>query len=732
MEGFYITIIAILLILAIADLIVGVSNDALNFLGQAIGSKAATYKTILIVASIGILAGAIFSDGMMEIARRGIFNPGQLTFSDLMIICLSMMLADVLLLDIFNAYGLPTSTTVSLVFELLGATLGLALIKSFNGNVNPLTLINIDSAFIIVLGILLSLLIAFPLGALVQFITRCIFTFNYDKSLKYMGSIWGAISITIIMYFLVLKEAEHVPFIKNHTIIWIRNNELILFISCFLFFIFLFQFLHSFFRLHILKLVTLAGTFALAMAFASNDLVNFIGVPLAALLAYNDFVASVFQADDFVVGILLHPFKTPSGFLIISGLIMIVTIVISRKSRFVTQTALDLSSQNDEYERFKPSVFAQFLVRGFLIVNYLLKRIIPVSLQRQIDKRFDVAIKSKEYEPTANFDLIRASVNLVTASMLIAFGTAHRMPFSTTFVTFMVGMGSSLADRAWDRENAVYRVAGMATVLGGWFYTTMAGFFLAMVIAMLLYLGGAYALIFIIIGFIVITIRTHVAFRRIEMQRFAHREIGENITDKSLQIIRKDYISQNISQISELFHLFTQALCSADRIALKKCRYRLKNTIQKTIVLKQTIAKQIVHIEEENIEEAKHLLEQLSLINRISKNLVFLVSQSIQFINNGHREFNADQKNDIQQLDNLILQFIDAIIVVQQTDKKDDFDNLLIRKKELEELEENLKHKQIECIKSNQAGISASLLLIELINESAILHGNYFKLLKLN
>lgn len=515
METFYLFIVIFLFILAIFDLSVGVSNDAVNFLNSAIGSKAASFKTIMIIAAIGIFAGATLSNGMMEVARHGIYQPQYFYFSEIMCILLAVMLTDVVLLDIFNSLGMPTSTTVSLVFELLGGTVALAIIKIINtdGALQFGDLLNTDKALTVILAIFVSVAIAFFFGTVVQFLSRTLFTFNYKPRMKYFVAVFGGIAATSILYFMLIKGLKDTTFMSGALKDWVHNNTSFIVWSCFIGFTILMQVLH-WLKINVFKIIVLLGTFALALAFAGNDLVNFIGVPLAGFSAYLDFTSygGSIDPEALLMTSLLGPAKTPWYFLIAAGLVMVIALLTSKKAQNVVKTSLDLSRQSDGEEAFGTSPVARVLVRTSSNMATTLMSVVPENIKQWMDTRFnqDEII----LENGAAFDLIRASVNLVLAGLLIALGTSLKLPLSTTYVTFMVAMGTSLADRAWGRESAVYRITGVLSVIGGWFITAGAAFVICFLVATIIYFGGTAAIVALIGLATYSLVRSHLAFRK--------------------------------------------------------------------------------------------------------------------------------------------------------------------------------------------------------------------------
>ena len=528
MEISYLLIVAFMFMLAIIDLTVGVSNDAVNFLSSAVGSKAAKLKTVLFVAAIGVFVGAAFSSGMMDIARHGIFQPSFFTFSEVMCIFLAVVISDVFLLDLFNSLGLPTSTTVSMVFELLGASFIISLIKISSGatTASMVDLLNTDKALTMIISIFLSVAIAFVFGLIVQWLARVVFTFNFRRNLSAKIGVYGGIAVTAILYFMLIKGLKGSTLIPVDVKNYINEHTGMLLLASFVFFTLLMQLLH-WCKVNVLKIVVLIGTFSLALAFAGNDLVNFIGVTLAGLSSYQDFAANAngVAADQFVMNSLMESAKTPVFFLVGAGAVMVYALYTSKKAKKVLQTSISLASkQNDENEMFGSSPLARNVVRVVTNLVNAVSHKTPDSVKRWINKRFEPL---EEREDVA-FDLVRASINLVLAGLLIAVGTSMKLPLSTTYVTFMVGMGSSLADRAWGRESAVYRVTGVVSVIGGWFITAGAAFILAALVATIMYFGGLPAMYIMIAIVIYLLIHSHLKYNKKQQ---------EDKGDKKMQVI---------------------------------------------------------------------------------------------------------------------------------------------------------------------------------------------------
>lgn len=582
----FLGIIIFLFLLAIFDLVVGVSNDAVNFLNSAIGAKAASFKLIIAIAAIGIFCGATMSNGMMEIARHGIFRPEQFYFQELMCIFLAVMVTDVVLLDIFNTLGMPTSTTVSMVFELLGGTFVIALIKIAGDETGLLSfadLLNTEKALSVILGIFLSVAVAFFFGTLVQYISRLIFTFNYTKKLKYTIALFGGIAATAIIYFMLIKGVKDSSFMTADNKHWVQDNTLMLVGICFVFFTVLMQVLH-WCKVNVFKVIVLLGTFALAMAFAGNDLVNFVGVPLAGLSSYTDFMANG-NGDTmgYLMGSLNEPAKTPFLFLMASGIIMVVALMTSKKAQNVVKTSVDLSRQDEGDEMFGSSAVARSIVRSTMNASSSIAKVIPAGVKRWVDSRFnkDVMIM----ENGAAFDLVRASVNLVLAGLLIALGTSLKLPLSTTYVAFMVAMGTSLADRAWSRDSAVFRITGVLSVIGGWFITAGAAFTICFVVTLIMYYGGTIAMLAMIALAIFLLVRSNISYnKKLKKDKtkddlFA-RLIASKDKDERWALLRQHVNNTLVNSMDytiDAYNKVTNGFINEDLKSLRKVVYKTDN-----------------------------------------------------------------------------------------------------------------------------------------------------------
>lgn len=719
----YIIFIIILFILAISDLVVGVSNDAVNFLNSSIGSKVAPFYTILVIAALGIIVGATFSGGMMEIARSGIFNPGEFYFSEIMIIFLAVMITDVILLDSFNTIGLPTSTTVSLVFELLGAAVAISTIKIINSGESVAELakyINTSKALAIISGILISVIIAFTAGSIIQFFTRLIFSFSYEKYMKIVGGLYGGIALTVIIYFLIVKGAKGATFMTENTLEWIENHTWRILLFSLIGFTVILQILITLFRVNVLKIVVLAGTFSLAMAFAGNDLVNFIGVPLAGYDSFRNFAANPeFQPDTFLMEALAVPVKTPPLFLLTAGIIMVITLFTSKKARTVTNTEVNLARQETGNERFSSTIISRSVVHGAVGFSKTINKFIPKKIEDFIEKRFSQP-KSPKNKTKPSFDQLRASVNTIVASILIASGTSLKLPLSTTYVTFMVAMGTSLADRAWSRESAVYRVSGVMTVIGGWFFTAIIAFTAAFLIALFLNWGGIIAIIVALVIALSIIIKTNFIHKKfVEKQNkkdeFSDKPIltGENILSKCTNSIIS--ISESAS---ELYTSSITNLVKENRKKMKKILKDVKDLNIQTKELKYNLYPTLKKLEEQYIETGQYYVQVLDYLREIAHCIDFIADPVYQHLDNNHPSLNMEQIKDIEDLSISVKSFFDEIIGIMKKHDYNDLNKLIEQQHCILEKIVRMKKKLIHLVKSESVGTKNTMLYLNLLAES--------------
>ncbi len=723
----YIIIVVVLFTLAVSDLIVGVSNDAVNFLNSAIGSKAAPFKIIIIIAALGILAGATFSSGMMEVARKGIFHPDQFYFSEIMIIFLAVMITDVILLDFFNTFGLPTSTTVSIVFELLGGAVAISLIKissSPDGIANIGTYINSGRALLIISGILLSVFIAFTVGAVVQYITRLIFSFNYKKSLKFFGSVWGGFAVTSIIYFIIIKGAKGSSFISGENIDWIKGHTLAILMVSFAGFTVLMQLLIWLFKLNVLKLIVLVGTFALAMAFAGNDLVNFIGVPLAGFESFKIFAAQGAQGPgSFLMNALKGEIATPTMFLLIAGLIMVITLWVSRKARSVIKTQLRLSDQDRVNERFGSTLLARTLVRQSMQLGKFIKGILPEPFLKAVDRRFNDKYfkKSVKKDKSISFDLLRASVNLVIASILIAFGTSQKLPLSTTYVTFMVGMGTSLADGAWNRESAVYRVTGVMTVIGGWFFTALSAFSVAFLIALFINWFNIYAILILIALTVFFLYKTHILHSSKEKaEKKADTVFSESLSLKGETIFEKcnSNIISTLLAVSELYDMVINGLIGEKRKKLKKALKEIKKLNKEIKFIKSNIHITINKLEDKTAESGHHYVQVLDYLGDITHCLLNITIPVFNHVDNNHAPLKNSQIKNLSGFQKSIGKFFRQAINIITDNSYKDIKAVVSYSEKLSDRTVKLRKDQLNIFKTNNISTRIGLLYLDFLVES--------------
>lgn len=724
MDNIYLVVVAILMALAVSDLIVGVSNDAVNFLNSALGSKAAPRYVILLVASAGILLGSIFSSGMMEVARRGVFYPENFYFHEMMMIFLAVMFTDVILLDMFNTFGLPTSTTVSLVFELLGSAVAVALVKIWNagGSMAELPIyINSGKALGIISGILTSVIIAFVTGTVVMYVTRVIFSFHYHKSFRYVGPLWCGIALTAISYFAIFKGLKDTSIMPHEAMEWMNTHTMRLLIYCFAGWTLLMALIQHLLKLNILRLTVLAGTLSLALAFAGNDLVNFIGVFVAGFDSYNIASAAAASGTDIStlkMSGLAGAVPANPLILFIGGLIMVVTIWLSKKARSVSDTEINLARQDDGAERFGSTLLSRAIVRGAVNFNKKFVKYVPEKAQRFIERRFEPLALS-ETEDKAPFDLIRATVNLSVASILIASATSLRLPLSTTYVTFMVAMGSSLADRAWGRESAVYRITGVLTVISGWFLTAAVAFTVAFVVGMLLMYGGNIAIFALAAVCAFILFQSKVLFSRRQKQAAA-REAIYKADDKELNIIDESTqeICNAMQTMTKLYSDTLEGLAGEDRRKLKDTMRAAEQMYQEAHERKYRLLPILRKLEANNIDTGHYYVQVADYVNEVAKALVHITRPSFEHIDNNHEGLSAAQLSDLQEINASVSSIYDEIIRMLQTKNFSKLDETLMHRDQLFETLAKAIKNQIYRVRDNASSSRSSMLYLEIINET--------------
>ncbi|VXC17436.1 Phosphate transporter [Flavobacterium sp. 9AF] len=723
MEQIYLVMLVALALLASIDLMVGVANDAVNFLNSGIGSKAVSFKTLMIVASIGIALGALFSSGMMEIARSGIFVPSMFTFNDVMIIFLAVMITDVLLLDIFNSLGLPTSTTVSVVFSLLGGAVCLGVYKMITNDNNTnsiLDFINQAKATEIVSSILLSVVLSFSIGAFVQYISRIIFSFHYESRIKYFGAIFGGIGISAITYFILFKGLKSSSFMTADLKAMMNANQLIILGVSFLFWTILSQVLITL-KINIFRVVIITGTFALALAFAGNDLVNFIGVPIAALQSYDIYIANGSNATMLMGALASSELQANFWLLLIGGGIMVYTLWTSKKAKEVIETGVSLSRQSEGTERFDANNLSRVIVRGVMYIGQILNYFLPKSLEVKIDKQFEKpkpVSKKKSEEPA--FDMVRASVNLVVASILIAVGTSLKLPLSTTYVTFMVAMGTSFADRAWDRESAVYRVAGVINVIGGWFVTAFVAFLMAGTITVLLNFGKVFAFFALMITVGILLYRS----ARKHMKKTKEREEEVKLKKEDIFSI-KEIISESSSQVGKVIRktnsLYTDVINNLglqDLAKLKENKKKLKKLEKDIDDLKSNVYYVIKNLDETSLEASKFYVLILGYLQDMVQSIGYITINSHSHINNNHKQLKFNQIRDLKTVDNKLQHLFNRLDTAFQKEDFSQIDNILKEKSHLLESISELIQKQIIRIRTTENSPKNSKLYFGLLLET--------------
>ncbi|WP_456376166.1 inorganic phosphate transporter [Lutibacter sp.] len=658
MGDIYILMLVALVVLAVIDLVVGVSNDAINFLNSAIGSKVISVRNIMIIASLGIFLGAATSSGMMEVARKGIFMPSEFYFNEIMFIFLAVMITDILLLDTFNSLGMPTSTTVSIVFELLGAAVAMALIKiSLNDSETVSDLakyINTAKALQIIFGILLSVVIAFSVGAFVQFISRMVYSFQFEKKKKYVNAIFGGIAITAITYFIFMKGLKGTDFYKSLQG-YLEGNEIYIMLGGFIVWTFLAYVLSMFTKFNILKFIIGIGTFSLALAFSGNDLVNFIGVPIAALNSYQAWDGSGIAATEFSMDVLSKKVPTQTVLLLIAGGIMVITLWFSNKAKKVAATEINLSRQSDATERFSPNQLSRIVVRGTTSISNVFDKIIPDSWLNRIEKQFKKPVinlpQDKVHELPA-FDMIRASVNLVVAGILISIATSYKLPLSTTYVTFMVAMGTSLADKAWGRESAVYRVAGVFNVIGGWFLTAFSAFVVAAVFTYIIYLGGVVSIAVLLIVVLFILGRSTLKHAKGAKEEKAQQKIAKAELRTINEVMKEssEHISEVTRRVNKLYGHVVTDLSAHNLDKLSKTEKHVKKLNNEIEELRNDVFYFIKSLDESSVKASRFYILVLGYLQDIAQSIDYISSTSFTHVNNNHKNLKKSQIVDLNEI----------------------------------------------------------------------------------
>ncbi|CAI8426783.1 MAG: Uncharacterised protein [Polaribacter sejongensis] len=721
----YILMLVALAILAVVDLVVGVSNDAVNFLNSAIGSKAISVRNIMIIASLGVFFGAITSSGMMEVARKGIFNPNMFMFQDIMFIFMAVMITDILLLDIFNSLGMPTSTTVSIVFELLGAAVCISLIKISANDAQSLndiwSYINHETAIKIIFGILLSVVVAFSIGAIVQFTSRLIYSFNFEKRATYISALFGGFAITAITYFIIIKGMKGTPFYKDIKHL-IEGNTLLIIAGSFAAWSIISQILIKVFKINVLKLIIGIGTFSLAMAFSGNDLVNFVGVPIAAWNSYEAWTVSGVAADSFSMGVLAKKVPSNIWLLLIAGGIMVVTLWTSSKAQNVIKTGIDLSRQGEGHEKFKPNPLSRVAVRTAMGINKGISFILPKPIIDFVDSKFQKPVielpKDKTYELPA-FDMVRASVNLIVAGILISIATSMKLPLSTTYVTFMVAMGTSLADRAWGRESAVYRVAGVLNVIGGWFLTALTAFLAAAIVAYLISFDMVMIPVLLAVVALLIGRNTLIHRRKSnEVKKQVYIQRAELITINGVIEESADHIAGVATRVNKLYTNVVNDLSNHDLNKLRKTDKHVGKLNDEIDNLKDGVFYFIKSLDETSVEASRFYIMVLGYLQDVAQSISYISRASYKHVNNNHKNLKKEQLNDLKGIDNQLTGLLSKITHIFENRSFESLNVTLVEKQALLEDVSASIEKQVARIRTDETSPKNTTLYFSVLLET--------------
>ncbi len=732
----FVVALAILVLTAVFDLMVGVSNDAVNFLNSSLGSRVAPRYVIMTIASLGIIAGVTFSSGMMEVARKGIFHPQFFTMPQLIFIFLAVMLTDVLLLDLFNSLGLPTSTTVSIVFELLGAAVAISIVTILRQGQDLSSLayyINTSKAMMIIMGILLSVVVAFIFGAATQFVSRLIFTFDYEKTLRRYGALWGGMALSSIVFFILIKGAKGASFITPETYAFIKSNTGIILLMVFLLSVLLLQVLITFFRINILKLIVLVGTFALAMAFAANDLVNFIGVPLAGYHAYK---AAILSSDplNITMGALNKKVPLETSLLLVAGGIMVVTLWFSRKSRTVSETEIGLSNQSEDVEAFDSTAFSRSIVRTGDTFSKAVTGFIPASVRSFVTRRID----PEKFTPTdsegqQSFDLIRASVNLMVASAVISWATSMKLPLSTTYVTFMVAMGTSFSDRAWGRETAVYRVTGVLTVIGGWFMTALIAFTVAFCFAGLIYFTDGAGVAFLVVLCGLVVYRSHRVHGKRSQEKERDKVFNLHRIENSSQAttVTFEHMAHLLREIRESLDISFEALFKQEVGVLEQERKKPKRTQKWANIIIANIFKVLRYRQQEDLPTSFKYAQTIRRVQKLADGHRDIVLRSWVHVSNNHKGLLPEQVDELRKIKECILRILAEVEATFEKRESVTSDLIVRDIQEMRDLADKYHTRQVERIQDDSSKTRLSILFYALVGNCIMLGKQNLKLLEI-
>lgn len=717
MSPVFTMILVVLGILAILDLIVGVSNDAINFLNSSLGSKVAPFKVIISVAAVGIIVGVLTSSGMMEVARNGVFHCEMFTFNEVMFLFVGIMLSDVILLNTFNALGLPTSTTVSLIFELLGSSVAIALYKISNDPALSIAnldqFINTGKALAMISAILCSVVLAFITGSVFMYFSRLIFSFHYTESLRRYGSMWCGVSIVGIIYFAIFKGLKNSGLLTPEFNVFVSDN---IYLLLFGLWIVCSAGLYLLQRMNvcILKITILSGTFALALAFAGNDLVNFIGVPLAGFDSYRMALDSGNEA--MLMGNLANTTPATIWLLLLAGIIMAVTLFFSRDAMKVATTELSLSAKNNKDERFGSSPISRSLVRFALNINRSMRDSLPASWIDRINSRFipDDSFMAEN----ASYDKIRAVVNLTAAAILICIGTSLKLPLSTTYVVFMVAMGSSLADRAWGRDSAVYRISGVLIVISGWFMTAIIGFCLSLLVGLFLIWGKAFALVALIILCGYILTQHYISTPKKNEEDDSLAPIDGNNDEKEVLVYYSNAICKSMNEISGIYNRMLIALYTENRTALREEKVKSEEMYRKANDAKYGIVEVLAKLEADHISTAHFYVQVVDYLCEVTKALMHCVRPAYEHINNNHRGLSGEQIKDLKCINDDVNSIFNVIDEMLRNNRFDDLDSVMEMRDNLFEVIADCIKNQIKRLKEADMSTRASALYFNLLNET--------------
>lgn len=716
MDPIFIVILIVLAVLAVIDLIVGVTNDAVNFIGASLGTKIASKRMILTVASIGVLVGVVTSNGMMEVARSGVFHPDMFTFTEVMMLFVGAMMADVILLNTFNLLGLPTSTTVSLIFELLGSAVAVTCYKVANDSGLTLadvgSFINSGKALAMISAILVSVALSFIVGVVIMYISRILFSFRYQKAMNQYGALWCGVALVGILYFAIFKGLKSSGLISPETMAMLNDNIVMILFYCWIAFSVLLFILQRL-KVNIMKITILSGTFALALAFAGNDLVNFIGVPIAGLDSYQMALDS--GNENMLMAGLAEPARVNPLLLIGAGVIMVMTLFFSRTAMKVAETSISLASQNDEDERFNSTAFSRALVRFAVAISNFYEKVMPRKWALAIEKRFE-PITEEEREGKA-YDNIRAIVNLSAAAMLICIGTSFKLPLSTTYVIFMVAMGSSLADKAWGRESAVYRISGVMVVISGWFVTAIAAFLISFIIGTLLMWGGWVALVAIILvcGY---ALCHSLIFKSKKTADDKKSLITDNDAETDVLYACTQIVSTTMEKVSYIYNHMLVALFNENRKALKEAVASSKEMYDEANERKYEIVTTLKRLEDSKIETGHYYVQVVDFLCEVSKALLHCTRPAYEHIDNNHRGFTEEQIMDLKQINDEVDEIFNRINdMLREKDFTHLDDIMVMRDKLFGTIAEKIKS-QIKRLKTEDMSTRGSMLYMNILNET--------------